>query len=169
MLKLTLTNKLTLTISLNSEVSSGLFYVWVVMWAYKRCESGRCNRSKWEYFQSSEALDQRSGAPLSLLPPCGYILCLFNESECIHWFTFFFSCCFLLLFSWPHSALSVFLRLVPYSSGSWASGCACRWHCPVWVLCRWLAHSKYHLGEGPGTSTCRTYRPIQVSYLGISF
>lgn len=113
MLKLTLTNKLTLTISLNSEVSSGLFYVWVVLWAYKRCESGRCSRSKWEYFQSSEALDQRSGAPLSLLPPCGYILCLFNESECIHWFTFFFHvafCSFSLGHSLSSSGLSRILQ-----------------------------------------------------------
>lgn len=79
----------------------------------------------------------------------------------------FISCCFLL----SQSAFFVFLRLVPFPSGSWATGCAYRWHCPVWVLCRWLAHPKYHLGEGPGTTTCtrRTSRIIQVSYLGMSF
>ncbi len=38
-----------------------------VLWGYEQCESSRCNRSKWEYFQSSEAPEQRSGAPLIFL------------------------------------------------------------------------------------------------------
>ncbi len=38
-----------------------------VPWGYERCESSRCSWSKWEYFQSSEAPEQRSGAPLAFL------------------------------------------------------------------------------------------------------
>ncbi len=146
-----------------------------VPWGYERCESSRCSRSKWEYFQSSEAPEQRSGAPLAFLYShhVDILLILIPRkvycdafTDCLFWFLVAFFC-FL-----PHSlALSVFLRLVPLSSGSWTSGWASRCNCPVWVLCGWLANSKYLLGEGPGTPTFthRTSKTIQVNDLGMSF
>ncbi len=71
-----------------------------VPWGYERCESSRCSRSKWEYFQSSEqSRGQGPRSPSSTLTMWIYYLCLFHEKLlwCIHWLPFLISCCFLLL------------------------------------------------------------------------